>query len=214
MPKVWQKVRPNEAIARATNATDWQPLSGMVKQRCSQCRYFFAVLVAEAEATARCPDCTGRSVLSVGAVKPAVQLPADPEVWQHLLAHRHLFAASRIASSPRPAPLGGERAEATQFNAIAASQRAGDLIEYRHDELDIFLPQMRVAGGEFRNEFRFGHPTLRGAATSSPCLRQLRSCSAPTASALASDPRRAAARGGWASSWRWCGRTPAPVGCP
>ena len=33
MPKAWQKVRPNEAIARAINATDWQPLSGMMKKR-------------------------------------------------------------------------------------------------------------------------------------------------------------------------------------
>jgi hypothetical protein len=30
MPKAWQKVRPNEAIARAINAMDWQPLSGMM----------------------------------------------------------------------------------------------------------------------------------------------------------------------------------------
>jgi hypothetical protein len=32
----------------------------MVKKRCSQCRYFFAVLAAEAEATSRYPDCAGR----------------------------------------------------------------------------------------------------------------------------------------------------------
>jgi hypothetical protein len=29
----------------------------MVKKRCSECRYFFAVPVAEVEATSRCPDC-------------------------------------------------------------------------------------------------------------------------------------------------------------
>jgi predicted Zn-ribbon and HTH transcriptional regulator len=57
MPKARQKVRPIEAIARAINATDWHPLTDMVKKRCSRCRYFFAVLVAEAEATSRCPDC-------------------------------------------------------------------------------------------------------------------------------------------------------------
>jgi hypothetical protein len=28
-----------EVEARAINATDWEPLSGMVKKRCSQCRY-------------------------------------------------------------------------------------------------------------------------------------------------------------------------------
>jgi hypothetical protein len=58
MPKARQKVRPNEAISRAINTTDWQPLSGMVKKRCSQCRYFFAVQIAEADTTSRCPDCT------------------------------------------------------------------------------------------------------------------------------------------------------------
>jgi hypothetical protein len=30
MPKARQKIRPNEAIVRAINATDWQPLTGMV----------------------------------------------------------------------------------------------------------------------------------------------------------------------------------------
>jgi hypothetical protein len=32
MPKAWQKVRPNEAIARAINAEPWEPLPGMVKR--------------------------------------------------------------------------------------------------------------------------------------------------------------------------------------
>jgi hypothetical protein len=48
-----------ETLARAVNAEPWQPLPGMVKRRCSQCRYLFAVPVAEAEATSRCPDCAG-----------------------------------------------------------------------------------------------------------------------------------------------------------
>jgi hypothetical protein len=55
-----EKARPAwelEQEARAVNATDWQPLPGMMKKRCSQCRYFFAVPLAEAEATSRCPDC-------------------------------------------------------------------------------------------------------------------------------------------------------------
>jgi hypothetical protein len=57
-----EKVRPAvelEAEARVTNATDWQPLPGMLKKRCSRCRYYFAVPVAEAEVTSRCPDCAG-----------------------------------------------------------------------------------------------------------------------------------------------------------
>jgi hypothetical protein len=48
-----------EQEARAVNATDWQPLPGMTKKRCSQCRYLFAVPATEAEATSRCPDCAG-----------------------------------------------------------------------------------------------------------------------------------------------------------
>jgi hypothetical protein len=48
-----------ETLARAINAEPWEPLPGMVKKRCSQCRYLFAVLTAEVEATSRCPDCAG-----------------------------------------------------------------------------------------------------------------------------------------------------------
>ncbi len=49
-----------EAEARAINAEPWEPPPGMVKKRCSQCRYLFAVPVEEAEATSRCPDCAGK----------------------------------------------------------------------------------------------------------------------------------------------------------
>jgi hypothetical protein len=56
-----ERLRPEpedaETLARAVNAEPWEPLAGMVKKRCSQCRYFFAVPVVEAEAMARCPDC-------------------------------------------------------------------------------------------------------------------------------------------------------------
>ena len=46
-----------EQEARAVNATDWEPLSGMTKKRCLKCRYLFAVKVEEAETTATCADC-------------------------------------------------------------------------------------------------------------------------------------------------------------
>ena len=49
-----------EQDPRAINATDWELLPGMAKKRCSRCRYFFAVPIDEAEATARCPDCAGK----------------------------------------------------------------------------------------------------------------------------------------------------------
>ena len=46
-----------ETKARAANAEPWEPLPGMVKRRCSWCRYWFAAPVAVAEETPRCPDC-------------------------------------------------------------------------------------------------------------------------------------------------------------
>ena len=39
----------------------------MVKKRCSECRYFFAVPVAEVEATSRCPDCAGAALAGAEA---------------------------------------------------------------------------------------------------------------------------------------------------
>jgi hypothetical protein len=53
----WRPAWELEEEARAINATDWEPLPGMVKRRCLRCRYWFAVTVTEAEATSRCPDC-------------------------------------------------------------------------------------------------------------------------------------------------------------
>jgi predicted Zn-ribbon and HTH transcriptional regulator len=71
MPKARQKVRPKEAIARAINSADWQPLHGKMKKQCNQCRYFFAVPAAEAEVTSRCPDCAGLG----GRPRPAALPP-------------------------------------------------------------------------------------------------------------------------------------------
>jgi hypothetical protein len=48
-----------EVEAREVNAQPWKPLPGMAKKRCSQCRYWFAVPITEAEVTSRCPDCAG-----------------------------------------------------------------------------------------------------------------------------------------------------------
>jgi hypothetical protein len=57
-----EKERPAAELAvqaRVVNAEPWEPLPGMVKRQCPDRRYFFAVLVAEAEVTSRCPDCAG-----------------------------------------------------------------------------------------------------------------------------------------------------------
>jgi uncharacterized paraquat-inducible protein A len=48
-----------EADARAINAEPWEPPPGMMKKRCGQCRFLFAVPETEADATSRCPDCAG-----------------------------------------------------------------------------------------------------------------------------------------------------------
>ena len=37
-----------EPDARAVNAEPWEPLPGMMKRQCSQCRYFFATPEASA----------------------------------------------------------------------------------------------------------------------------------------------------------------------
>ena len=51
-----------EAAARAINAEPWEPIAGLVKRQCPQCRYWFAVPPESAER--RCLDCarlgTGR----------------------------------------------------------------------------------------------------------------------------------------------------------
>jgi hypothetical protein len=44
-----------EATARAINAVPWEPLSGMTKVQCPECRYFFAAPTAST--TLLCPDC-------------------------------------------------------------------------------------------------------------------------------------------------------------
>ena len=41
-----------EAQVRAVNAEPWEPLPGMVKLRCEDCRYWFA-----SHGAAVCPDC-------------------------------------------------------------------------------------------------------------------------------------------------------------
>ena len=49
-----------EVTARAINAEPWEPLPGMVKAQCPQCRYFFA---APATATPPlCPDCASEGM--------------------------------------------------------------------------------------------------------------------------------------------------------
>ena len=48
--------RVAEALARAANAEPWEPMPGMIKRQCPQCRYWFA---SNAE-TGLCPDCSDK----------------------------------------------------------------------------------------------------------------------------------------------------------
>src|SRR5579872_5000756 len=104
-------------------------------------------------------DISGRYACGrLGAVDPVAQFLASLEERHSLFVHRHRFAGAGIAPRARVAPLHGEGAEATQFHAFAARQGAGDLVEHgRDNKLHIGTAKMRIAGGEFRNEFRFGH---------------------------------------------------------
>jgi hypothetical protein len=52
-----RKPAPAEAeeVARAINAEPWEPMAGMVKRLCPQCRYFFASPADRTEP--RCANC-------------------------------------------------------------------------------------------------------------------------------------------------------------
>ena len=47
----------HEVASRAINAEPWEPMPGMTKRQCPQCRYFFAAPMDSQEP--RCPDCVG-----------------------------------------------------------------------------------------------------------------------------------------------------------
>jgi hypothetical protein len=53
-----------EAAARRVNAEPWQPLPGMVKRQCPDCRYWFATSDPR---TPRCSDCVALGTRPVAA---------------------------------------------------------------------------------------------------------------------------------------------------
>ncbi len=53
--------------SRAINAEPWEPVPGLVKRQCPQCRYFFATPTATPAAV--CPDCASKGPR--GPVPPA-----------------------------------------------------------------------------------------------------------------------------------------------
>jgi hypothetical protein len=50
---------PAEAAARAINAEPWEPMPGMLKRECPECRYWFAAPVNRA-LEPRCSDCVDK----------------------------------------------------------------------------------------------------------------------------------------------------------
>ena len=65
-------MKDEEADARAVNAEPWEPLPGMVKRECPECRYFFAAPSHRARGLP-CPDCAAYGTRTV--------LPHDGEPW-------------------------------------------------------------------------------------------------------------------------------------
>jgi hypothetical protein len=47
-----------EAAARPVNAEPWEPMPGMVKRQCPECRFLFAARASGQEP--RCPDCVDK----------------------------------------------------------------------------------------------------------------------------------------------------------
>ena len=71
-----------------------------------------------------------------------------------LLGDLDAVAGARVAANARVTALDRERAEAAQFDAVAARQGRGDLIENRRDDdLDIALIKMRICLGKPLHEF-------------------------------------------------------------
>jgi hypothetical protein len=68
--------------------------------------------------------------------------------------HARLVPAATLARKHVKAP--------NPRSSRSPRQSGGDLVEYRrNDEFSVHRPQMRIAGGEFRDEFCPGHRRLR-----------------------------------------------------
>ena len=79
-----------EVEARVVNATDWEPLPGMVKRLCDWCRYFFAAPATNHEP--RCPDC-------VRAGRTAVITTGDTEASPVQAALRSNWLSASASST-------------------------------------------------------------------------------------------------------------------
>jgi len=93
------------------------------------------------------------------AVQPLAQFLAGAEEGRALLAHRHRLAGAGIAAHAAGPHLDRESAEAAQFDAMAFGQGLADGVQHGgHDPLHIAVVEVRIAGGQARNQFRLDHP--------------------------------------------------------
>src|SRR5690242_10652949 len=89
----------------------------------------------------------GALVGAGGVVQPVAQLLAGLEERHVLFGDFDAVAGPRVAADPGVAALDRKRAKAAQFDAVAARQGGGDLIEDRRDDdLDIALIEVREIG--------------------------------------------------------------------
>src|SRR5437763_8713131 len=103
-------------------------------------------------------ECRQPGSVRAGVVQPVAQQLARLEERHVLFGDLDTVAGARVAADPRVAALDREGAKAAQFDAVAACQSRGDLIEDRRDDdLDIALIEVRVCLGKPLDELRFCH---------------------------------------------------------
>ena len=102
----------NEATTRAINAEPWEPMPGMVKRQCPECRYWFAAPVNRALE----PRCSG--------------LRGEAAAWAPALTRAELIA-ELAASNPHLRQEDAELIVATIFDQITAALARGERVELR-----------------------------------------------------------------------------------
>jgi hypothetical protein len=94
-----------EARGWAVNAEPWEPMPGMIKRQCLQCRYWFA---SNAE-TGLCPDTQELRAASPPTETSGIDLTREPSLIPGTAAQRR-GCASGFASRAKVASLQGTRA--------------------------------------------------------------------------------------------------------
>ena len=134
---------------------------------------------------------TGGAGEGAGGEGSAVTKPLEYGLLQRP-DHRELEAASGASA----ALLHPEGAETAQLDAAAACQCVGDLLEYRvHDQLDVRRLEVRIAGGEFLDEFRPSQRWLPPRGTARAIRRTTGANAIRTALVRGSEPMRRTNRG-------------------